>query len=311
VSNHSSPPSPRKLAACRANIRHAHAANRRRYRFTAARRAALDAARQKRTSVMTPARWAAVRKAAEANRRNFRLTRARLAAMRANGRKMQAASVEKFRMTKHRQRADLANLQKAWAKKRPPESYARSRFNHLKHGLDVRTLDDTFKLLGEDPKEFEAHCRRFARVFAPANPAEEKIVRRLAEVVWRRLRLFQAQARWERDRLKYFFGHAPFVKPLGPELTRLRAHALIGLLLDRAGFNRHDQLLTAAMERQLRALLRLRTGGDPQFKLFTRETRAELKEFEEFDRDMTIYERLDSGDPEAWKIIKKFAAKRG
>jgi hypothetical protein len=37
--------------------------------------------------------------------------------------------------------------------------------------------------LGEAPEEFEAHCRRFARVFAPENSAEEKVVRLIATTV--------------------------------------------------------------------------------------------------------------------------------
>jgi len=280
VSNHSSPLSPRKLAACRANIRHAHAANRCRYRFTAARRAALDAARQKRTSVMTPARWAAVRKAAEANRRNFRLTRVRLAAMRANARKMQAASVEKFRMTKRRQRADLANLHKAWAKKRPPESYARSRFNHLKHGLTVRTLEETLHLLGETPKELAAHRRLLVRTFAPRDAIERRAVARLSEVLWRRLRLYRARARWEADTLQHYLGDLPEETNLSADETGARADLLLGALLLDSRLYRYEDQFRRHIERLLRYLLRKRADRDPHFPTDGRMSLKECLEIE-------------------------------
>jgi len=280
----------KRLEACRANARKAH-----------------DALRKRgwtRTETRLEVSRANIRQAHEANR-SKPVSRARRALLR----KATEASREKFQITEARRDAMLANLEKAWAKKRPQESYARSRFNHLKHGLDVRTLDETLKQLGDDPKEYAAHCRRFERVFAPENPAEQKVVQLLAALVWRRLRLFQAQVRWETDRLKYFFTHAPAIQPLDTELTRLRAHGLMGLLLDRERLNRHDRLLTVAMERELRVLLRLRTGSDAQFKFFTHQTSAEEKRIKELEREVRTYDRLASGDPEAWKMVEKIMPK--
>ncbi|MGD0923444.1 MAG: hypothetical protein ABSA70_17025 [Terriglobia bacterium] len=281
----------RKRAACLRNLRKAWKAPRRKaYELTPAR---LEACR------------ANSRKAAEANHLRYQATRRRRAASLANAVKAREANRQNFRFTEARRAASALTIRQAQAAERTPESYARSRFNHLKHGLDVRTLEETLKQLGDDPKEYAAHCRRFERVFAPENPAEQKVVRLLAAVVWRRLRLFQAQVRWETDRLKYFFTHAPAIQPLDPELTRLRAHGLMGLLLDRERLNRHDRLLTVAMERELRVLLRLRTGSDAQFKFFSHETSAEEKRIKELEREVRTYDRLASGDPEAWKVVEK------
>jgi hypothetical protein len=257
--------SPRRPVPRRTRIRPAHTARRRRYRFTAARRAALDAARAKRTFVMTPAKWAAVRKAAEANRRHFRLTRARLAAMRANARKMQAASVQKFQMTPARQRALRANIQKAQAAPRTPESYARSRFNHLKHGLTVRTLEETLDLLGEKPKEWEAHQRLLVRTFAPQDEVERRVVARLAEALWRRLRLYPAQARWEADTLQHYLGDLPRESNLSVDETGARADLLLGALLLDSHLYRYENEFRRKIERLLRYLLRRRAGSDPHF----------------------------------------------
>lgn len=286
------------------------------YRFTPARRAALDAARKKRTFVMTPAKWAAQRKATEANQRHYRLTRARRRAMGINARKMQRASVEKFRMTDRRLRANRASIRKAQAAERSPESYARSRFNRLKHGLQVRDLRETMRLLGEDPKEFAALEEGFARVFAVQNPVEQKVVRLLAAAVWRRLRLYKAQARCEADRLHQLLSYARVIKPLDAGYTLLRAHGLMALLLDRETLNRHDHYLTGVVERQLRTLLRLRGVKSAEFKYVTRESREEKRAFEELEemrrriaeqeRDERIYERLRRGGPEVEAGLRKF-----
>ena len=291
------------------------ARRRRKYEFTPARRAALDEARQKRQFLMTPAKWAAIRKAVEANRRNFRLTRARRRAMSINARKMQRASVDKFRLTEARLAANRANIRKALAVQRTPESYARSRFNHLQHGLQVRTLEETMHLLGDDQREFDSHCRSFARVFAPANPVEEKVVHLLAAAVWRRLRLFKAQARWESDNLRRFLARGPSLGPLDAGWTRVRAYELMVLLLNREKFHRHDHHLTGVVERQLRTLLHLRTGGDPQFKYLMRRSPEERREAEELAAqwkrvqdaltELTFEERFRRGGPAVKATIRK------
>jgi hypothetical protein len=293
-----------------------HRKRRRKFRFTPARRAALDEARKKRKFRMSPAKWAAVRKAAEANRRNFRLTRARRRAMSVNARKMQRGSVEKFQMTEARLAACRANIQKALAVPRAPESYARSRFNHLQHGLDAANFEETLRLLGDDPKEYEAHKQRFRRAFVPANPVEEKVVDLMAAAVWRRLRLFNAQAYWESRNLDRFLARGPSLAALDAGWTRLRAYELMALLLDRQKFHHHDHRLTGVVERQLRTLLHLRTGGKPDFKYFMRRSPQELRQAEELAAhwqrvqdaltDVIFEERLRRGGPAVEAALARF-----
>ena len=308
-------------AYCRAHIGQAQVEDKPRYDFTPARRQALDAARKKRKFVMTPAKMAALRKATAANRANFRLTPARLRAMRANARKMQRGSVEKFQMTEARRRALAENIRKAQAAPRTPESRARSRFNHLQHGLNVRSLDETMRRLHENPRDLEAHAQRIARVFAPADPAEAKVVREIADLAWRRLRLFKAQARWEAGRLKKFFERADFVQPLDAELTRMRAMALLGLLTDHDKFFDNERRLIAAIERQLRTLARLRAGGDANFRFYSRDSEKERRRYRELERErqkiqeeeqmLKHLERFLEGDPEAIaRVERAFGAKR-
>ena len=312
---------PQIPAPCGANMGGAQAENRPRYDFTPARRKALDEARKKRKFVMSPTKMAALRKATAANRENFRLTPARLRAMRANARKMQRGSVEKFQMTEARRRALAENIRKAQAAPRTPESRARSRFNHLQHGLNVRSLEETMRRLHENPRDLEAHAQRFARVFAPADPAEAKVVREIADLAWRRLRLFKAQARWEAGRLKKFFERSDFVQPLDAELTRMRAMALLGLLTDHDKFFDNERRLIAAIERQLRTLARLRAGGDANFRFYSRDSEKERRRYRELERErqkiqeeeqmLKHLERFLEGDPEAIaRVERAFGAKR-
>lgn len=274
--------SPRRLAACRANIRKAHEANRR--------------------NPLSPARRAALRRATEANRKNYRLTPARLAAMRANGRKMQAASVRKFRMTPARRKAVRANLLKALAAPRTPESRARSRFNDLKHGLYARSMEETLALAGEDPKEFQGLERALAQAFTPRDEEERELVRAVVRAVWRRLRLYRAEARWEIDRMKMLLDWCATLKLPRYTLTQMQAQHVVEALLDQAKFWRYSTVLLAEVERALRALLRKRLGREPDFAVFTPE---DLKEMEEPVPDKFLAKRLAWGDPEALKEIEE------
>lgn len=296
-----------------------------RYSFTPARQRALDAARRKRRFEMTPAKLAALGKATEANRRNFRLTPARLRAMQINARKMQRASVEKFRMTEARREANDRNIRKALAAPRTPESRLRSRFNHLQHGLQVGSLEETIELMGEDRKEFEEHAERFRRVFVPRGEAEEEVVRSIARATWRRLRLFRAQACWETKQLKKLFARAPAVPQLDTEATRARAHLLLIALTDRDLFAKHDQSLIAEVERELRMLLRLRAGGKTGFGLYSRDSQktwrryarlqkkldAEYREVEKEEKRIDLLERLQAGGPEVEAAIARVRAEMG
>ncbi|MBI4165556.1 MAG: hypothetical protein HY508_07470 [Acidobacteria bacterium] len=296
-----------------------------RYTFTPARRRALDAARKKRTFRMTRDKLAALRKATEANRRNFRLTPARLRAMSINARKMQRASVEKFRMTEARRQANARNIRKAQAAPRTPESRLRSRFNHLQHGLQARSLEETIERMGEDPKGFQEHVERFRRVFVPRGAAEEEVLRSIAEAVWRRLRLFHGQACWEGKLLKQIFERSPALSQLDLEETRARAHLLLIALTDRDRFFEYDQALIANVERELRMLLRLRSDGKASFGLYSRDSQktwqryarlrreleAERRAVEEEEKRIGLLERLQEGGAEVEATIARVRAKMG
>jgi len=298
--------SDRKRQACLKNLRKAWVAPRPPFQFTENRR---EASR------------ANLRKAAEANRGRYRRTRKRLKASRANIQKAHQANHLHFRYTPARRAANLVTIRKAQTAPRTRESYDRSRFNHLQHGLTVRSLESTLRRLRENPKEFEAHAQRFRRVFAPADPTEDKLVREIADLSWRRLRLFKAQARWESDRLKKLFRRADFVQPLDAEHTRSRAMFLLSLLADFDHFFHYEQRQMAAIERQLRLLARLRAGGDPGFRFYSRESEKQRRRYrellreerkiEEDERITDNLERFMRGDPEVVaRVERAWAAAR-
>ena len=142
----------------------------------------------KRSYVLTPAGRASPR-AREARRAN--LDKA-LAAIEAQG----TPDTEK------RRTAYLANLKKARAAGSVSRADAVIRLGPLRHGLFAKRVPESVARLGESLSEFEAHRQRFAQVFAPEDDVGQRLVRRLAETVWRRLRLHRAQACWEADRLR-------------------------------------------------------------------------------------------------------------
>ena len=173
--------------------------------------------------------------------------------------------------------ARRANVAKAIASRRDPAVLARVRLNALKHGLFATKVPDGVAKLGEDPAEFAAHGQRFAQVFAPQDDAEREIVQRLAEAVWRRLRLFPAQAHWESNRLRKLFAEAPRTARLTTEDTELRAYAVAHALNDFRWFFEEASRLEAKIERQLRRLLRKRSGGAVSFQVLCPRRHPELE----------------------------------
>ena len=191
------------------------------------------------------------------------------ASRRANLEKARAALASRgYPQTDKRQAASRANLEKALAARRSPEGNAAARLNALRHGLFARLVPESVGRLAENPQEFEDHRRRFAQVFAPEDETEGKLVRRLADATWRRLRLHRAQARWEADRLREFFADAPAAARLTPEETERRAYALADVFTDFQPFFTAASRLEAQIERVLRQLLRRRSGGAIKFKVF-------------------------------------------
>ena len=144
--------------------------------------------------------------AKEKKKRKYTLTRKALAARRANIKKAHQAPKEKiYRSTEKRDTASMANLEKAIAGRKSPEGNERCRMNALKHGFSARDMKTSVARLGEDPKAYEEHLAQFHRLVAPSWKEEEELVAALAEACWRRLRLYPAQASWERLQLDQVF----------------------------------------------------------------------------------------------------------
>ena len=186
------------------------------------------------------------------------------------------------------------------------EADFRRRYHALKHGLSVRSLEETMAALGEDPAEFEAFARLIERTFVPRNLPEYEVVLRLAGAIWRRLRLHSAAARWEADALREALSSGPEVKSLTVDETHLRACGVMALLVNETRISRSRFQLLCGVERQLRALLRIRSGGKAKFHFISRQTRKELRELEEDERYWRALDRIDEGGPEVEAILEKF-----
>ena len=242
----------------------------------------------KRAYVLTPAGRASAQ-ARTARRANLAKARAALAA-------------RGYPPTEKRQAASLANLQKALAARRSPQGNAAARLNALRHGLFARLVPESVTRLAENPQEFADHRRRFAQVFAPEDETEREFVRRLADAVWRRLRLHDAQAYWESRRLRQFFKEAPRAARLTAEETEHRAYALAHVLNDYESFIAEISRLEAQVERELRRLLRKRSGGAISFKVLSPRRETELNGPEEELSLEEIMERLSDSPLSHWVI---------
>ncbi len=217
------------------------------------------------------------------------MTPAALAAKRANLVKANAVLKELgCVITGKRQAASRANLAKGRAA-RKRAGYASVRMNGLKDGLFAEDIVASGEILGEDLREYEEHRRQFERVFVPEDDIEKKLVRRLADTVWRRLRFYRAILRWEKAELEEIFTRAGAGERLTAEETEQRAIELAALLgtyeqaFDRAA------LLQRKMATVLRALLGKRSEGKIKFKIPRRV--SPLPEFKE-DPMLKVMDRL-------------------
>jgi len=101
----------------------------------------------------------------------------------------------KYRRTDRRTAACYHALEKAVAEMR--------RFNSPHYGLGFKrgtycaSLIRSLGLAGETREEYEAHLERMRRAFAPLTERDRKLVLAAAQAVWRRLRVFGGQGRWE------------------------------------------------------------------------------------------------------------------
>jgi hypothetical protein len=243
------------------------------------------------------------------------LTPRELATRRANLAKARAALREGYPSTEKRRRASLANLAKAQAARRTPRGNAAARLNALKHGLFARkTLAASVERLGEDKREFTRHLRLIQRVFAPADAEEKPIVRGLAETLWRRLRFFHAQARWEKERLQKTFAAAPTPKPPGLDDLVARADSLTIVLMSFEAFYRELDKLESQIEFWLRKLILKRSQGNLQWKGFSPRRDPAFEVMDEWDRFNRLAERWEALSPAQqgalWGDVRKQLAAR-
>ncbi len=218
----------------------------------------------------TPARQAVSRRtiklAQAANRRRPRkLSPAQLAAVRRNVARARAALRARGRSPEHL--AKLRQTIKGARAARTAQSGLLQAEKVLKHGLFARRLRGPLARLGESPREQRALERRVVRYLAPRNAAEEKLARQIADALWRHHRLYFAQAAWELERLRAFLAAAPRAKGSSAEFTRLRAYALLEVLLDREQPAPHSWRLLGKAEGLLRRFVRLRAGSDSRFRM--------------------------------------------
>ena len=144
----------------------------------------------------------------------------------------------------------------------------------------------------------------------PKNLPEYEVVLRLAGSIWRRLRLYKAASRWEEDALRQALSSGHDVESLSVDETRMRAYGIMMLLLDEPRVVRSRFQLLAEVERQFRALLKIRSGGKAKFHFISRQSRKEQRELEEEERLWRVMDRIDEGGPEEEAIMEEFRAQK-
>jgi hypothetical protein len=191
------------------------------------------------------------------------------------------------------------------------EADFRRRYHTLKHGLgaSLSSLEESMAALGEDPAEFKAFAGLIERTFVPKNLPEYEVVQRLAGAIWRRLRLYKAAAHWEAEALRRALSSGPQVESLRVDETQMRALGVMMLLVDETRLSRSRFQLLAEVERQFRALLRIRSRGKAKFRFISRQSRKAQREQEEEERFWRVIDRIDEGGPEVEAILEKFRAR--
>lgn len=165
--------------------------------------------------------------------------------------------------------------------------------------------------LGEDKQEFDRHLRLFERAFAPEDEGEKSTVRGLAETVWRRrrLRLFRAQACWERETLQKIFAKAPAPAQLGLDDTVARADGLTLALMDFDTYFRELGKLESQVEFWLRKLIRKRSHGKLRWKGFSPRRDPVMEALEKEEQVTRFTEYWNALSPEeqtaVWDEVQK------
>jgi hypothetical protein len=99
------------------------------------------------------------------------------------------------------------------------------------------------------------------------------------------------------------------VECLSVDETKMRACGVMRLLVDESRLPRSRSQLLAQVERQLRALLKIRSRGKVRFRFISRVSRKEQRELKEEERYWRAIDRLEEGGPEVEVILEKFRAR--
>lgn len=187
------------------------------------------------------------------------LSRREVRARRSNLRQARRAPRELiYRPTEKRLAASLKNLRRAIAARRAEEGSERVRLNALKHGVYSRELlDESVERLGESERDLERHRELFRRLLVPRNENEAAVVWELANLAWRRLRLFRAQALREARDLHHLLQSYPPPSPLNAPQTLNRMYIILATLED------CDRVLQDAskLRVEMQGLIRLLASG--------------------------------------------------
>ena len=174
-----------------------------------------------------------------------------------------------YEFTERRRVTALENLSKAREAHLAGRVPRPERPPNLKHGAFARNLRQSVIRLGEDVAEYDAHLARFEEVWTPENERERVIVRRMAEAIWRLLRVYRARGRAQARQFRKVLGHVAPLAPLRPvEIQSLALH-LISLFHDEGYLLTYTARLRNQFERLIRLLLAERTGSDQGFRLHT------------------------------------------
>jgi hypothetical protein len=207
-------------------------------------------------------------------------------------------ALEKQPLSERKRRAIMKNLAKATSAPRTPEGRARSRRNALKHGLYVRHLAGSFLRLGENPRRFARLQALMERAFVPRDEIESRLVKRLAEVIWRHLRTYHAAAIHAEQKVHRKLGRmlppASASKPKpgtaapgeNVDADEGRAYEILDALFsDHRLYDRQKRTLNE-VERTLRLLLIYRSGNpDIKFHYAGRRYRNEIGDLSPDPRD--------------------------
>lgn len=146
-------------------------------------------------------------------------------------------------------------------------------------GVYAMSLPRSLAAAGESEAEYERHLELFAAGFAPIDKTEEKLVRAMAKVWWRRLRALRLQSRWETNRLRARLDDAAYRADLGlagKDRDGNTALALYGVFVQELPLLTTLERLNRRFERLARVLLERRADPSAHVEFWLRRHASEF-----------------------------------